>query len=184
MKNEPLLGRLIEGDALRDAVHIAIAPVRALELLLPGQFVELFDGAVRTCKDGHAVGIVDPFLVDPVRSGECFWLFLLPRTITSLRHDWTHPSFVAASSNIETRPEPAESLVERSKAWLRNYDRTLGKYEGWAVMHATDFLDHDDYVNCGDTELYLPDDFWDHFQIATGRIVMDNQRGSFFSCSC
>ena len=93
-QNVPNLGRLIDGDARRDAVHIAVAPVTAGQELRPGERVGfLADGRVGAV--GETIGIIDPFLTASVREGERCWLFLYPNTITSLRHVWTHPSFVA-----------------------------------------------------------------------------------------
>jgi hypothetical protein len=39
------------------------------------------------------IGIVDPFLDQPVRPGEEFWVFVYPNTITGMRHYWQHPAF-------------------------------------------------------------------------------------------
>lgn len=92
----PTIGRLVSGDAGRDAVHVAVAPVTAPCELQPGQHVD-----PRGNPEGSGVapvGIVDPFLREPVRPGQRFWLFLYPNTVTSLRHEWTHPAFPTASA--------------------------------------------------------------------------------------
>jgi hypothetical protein len=88
----PILGSLIDGDARRDAVHVAIAPVVAAETLSPGQHVGL-TGDGRAGTSAAPIGIVDPFLTEDVREGQRFWLCLYPNTVTSLRHVWTHPAF-------------------------------------------------------------------------------------------
>lgn len=92
------VGKLIDGREERDAIHIAVAPVFAAEELSPGQHVGLVEAGntelAGPCKT--PLGIVDPFLTSPVPRGARFWLFLYPNTITSLRHDWTHPVFARA----------------------------------------------------------------------------------------
>lgn len=89
-----MIGKLIEydSDARRDAVHVAVMPVVAATYLSAGDHVGLQ-------KDGRfgrlaqeIVGVVDPFLTTAVMPGDKFWLFLLPNTVDSLRHVWTHPS--------------------------------------------------------------------------------------------
>jgi hypothetical protein len=94
----PQIGSLVpDGENRRDAVHVAIAPVIASEDLVPGQHVGL-DGGRPThawARANTKIGIVDPFLAEPVKRGQRFWLFLYPGTITSLRHVWTHPAFTA-----------------------------------------------------------------------------------------
>ena len=86
-----VLGKLAEGHSERDAVHIAIVPVVAGADLSPGQIVSPDGYPAGVTR--HRVGIVDPFLTEQVKEGEHFWLLLYPGTITSLRHEWTHPAF-------------------------------------------------------------------------------------------
>ncbi len=95
----PNLGEVPDETAKRDAVHIAVAPVIAGEILSPGQRVGLG-------KNGRVVGvnnigvkdigIVDPFLrVKEIQVDQSCWLFLYPNTVTSLRHVWSHSAFSA-----------------------------------------------------------------------------------------
>jgi ABC-type nitrate/sulfonate/bicarbonate transport system substrate-binding protein len=89
----PQVGKLIDSDARRDAIHVAVAPVEAAEDLQPGQHVGLVAGLASGTV--AAIGVVDPFLTEAVRKGQRFWLFLYPNTVTTLRHVWTHPAFMA-----------------------------------------------------------------------------------------
>lgn len=99
MDTGPQLCELIhDGERRRDAVHIALAPVTAVERLRPGQHVGLVQEGnvelVGPCQ--HNIGIVDPYLTGDVEPGQRFWLCLYPGTVTGLRHVWTHPVFAAA----------------------------------------------------------------------------------------
>lgn len=90
--SETKLGQLIDGTARRDAVHVAIAPVQAAERMTPGQRCGVrFDGCAWT--RAKIIGIVDPFLTEPVEEGQWFYLCLFPGTVTGMRHHWSHPSF-------------------------------------------------------------------------------------------
>lgn len=110
------LGKIITTEQHRDAVHIAVAPVEAKTRFRPGYPVSLDqDGKAYLGTD--PVGIVDPFLQDAVQPGQRFWLFLFPGSITSLRHEWTHPAFCASDERYE------------SEKWLRSYAEDLNNYE-------------------------------------------------------
>lgn len=94
--NLDTIGQLLYGDEGRDAVHIAIVPGSCEVELHPGQWVGLVRQgrtAVVSPGEGRKIGIVDPFLKAAVKPGEKFWVFLVPRTITGLRHVWSHPAF-------------------------------------------------------------------------------------------
>ena len=93
----PKLGELITGPAGRDAVHVAVMPVDAGEPLEPGEWVGVMLNGKAYNAYAHGIellGIVDPFLEIGVNTGERFYLCLLPGTVTSLRHVWTHPGLV------------------------------------------------------------------------------------------
>lgn len=186
------LGTIIGPNEKRDAIHLAVEPIIADEVLSPGEHVGF-------TREGHAgssgvpkyLGIVDPFLSRPVQPGERFWLVVYPRQITSLRHVWTHPEF----------PETAKrELTEEEEQKVRN---TLLTLDGWSekmnqfcereritreelIEHAKAYLDRGDYWCEGGRfeSVYVPDEFWDFFEIATGRRVEESDRRNFFSCSC
>ncbi len=97
MDNTPKLGQLITETAYRDAIHVAVAPVEAAENLRPGMRVIMRAGKAEYCEreEYQATGIVDPFLPSGmiVKTGQVFWMLLMPGTITALRHVWQHPAF-------------------------------------------------------------------------------------------
>lgn len=94
------LGTILDGSEKRDAIHIAVEPVKvswSSRALNPGEHVYFnqFDGCRPAVTESH--GIVDPYLTKPVQPGERFWLFIKPRTITELRHVWEHPDFPSST---------------------------------------------------------------------------------------
>jgi hypothetical protein len=162
------IGKLIIAPRDRDAIHIAVAPVEAGYQLRPGQQVRIQDEkAVYTIDRNHAIGIVDPFLTGFVNPGEKFWLFLFPGTITSIRHDWTHPKFPVSNSLSE--------LQKLAKDWL----------EAFAKENYTDLEDILQAAEGGWTSngvgITVPNEFWIQYKLYTGRTgnVTD-----YFSCSC
>ena len=184
------LGQLITGDVERDAIHIAVAPVTATELLKPGQTIGFADDATNelVCSrlGNRGIGIVDPFLHDSVEKGQRFWMFLKPNTITSLKHVWTHPSFAAQDKN------KLQNKKADSETWMRE----------WAVQHMREdyysddggwLSDDDAYANSiragfnhqvgpyEDARDYIDNEWWQHWENITGQT---GERDTYFSCAC
>lgn len=109
-----LIGKIHAEAHPRDAVHIAVAPVIAGEVLAPGQHVGIIgrDDDSETFVVGRhekPIGIVDPFIEGVVLPRQHCFLFLYPGSITSLRHEWAHPAFQATA---KPQPVPAASDEE------------------------------------------------------------------------
>lgn len=108
------LGKIITTEQHRDAVHVAVAPVvAAQDGLVPGRHIGIISGDTAGVVD-NPIGIVDPFLACSPKKGERFWMYLYPGSITSLRHDWTHPAF-----NDDQSCKMADKAS--SEAWLRMF---------------------------------------------------------------
>ena len=88
------------------------------------------------------------------------------------------------------RPEKVRSLddpaMTEARAWIYNFAESVGLDYDELIEAAGDYLSHGDYlVKGGDLEgEYVPDEFWDHYQVVKKEKVDENDRGSFFSCSC
>lgn len=184
------LGTIItEGG--RDAIHLAVEPVEAGEKLYAGQDIGIKDG--KAFHWGHcskSLGIVDPFLKEPVNLGQKFWLIVYPRQITSLRHVWEHPDF-----EIKETEQP-KSLSVDSEEWLRDWC-SKNDCPDWLTVKAALLGEHvevvegygEAYSNEGEYLLFrgrnahasIPLEFWEHFEKATGKRV---KQYDFFSCTC
>lgn len=162
------IGRIITEPQNRDAVHMAIAPIEAGEDIRPGHHVGLKDGKATTERSAQRIGIVDPFLQFGVKKGQKFWLFLYPGSITSLRHDWTHPSF----GNIEGTME--FSQMELSIAWMHKFCEQNGIHYGYLISQQSVGGRDDLSDNLGDNK-----EFASHYSIITGKECPD-----YFSCAC
>lgn len=181
------LGTIIQGGG-RDAIHLAVEPVIAGHTLYPGAHVGISGGEAYSNLDkAHPpfvekhLGIVDPFLKEPVRPGEMFWLVVYPRQITSLRHVWDHPDFPTEEErNIGERV--ADKLLGGSEQWIRDYASSLGISYERLMSGARNYQDKGDFLSLGDNEEYLDDRFWEHWEKVTGNKT--GNTGSFFTCSC
>lgn len=178
------LGTIIDDKQKRDAIHLAVEPVIAGEVLRPGNHVRINKGiAYRSATEG-ALGIVDPFLSGPVKKGERFWLVMYPRTINSLRHVWTHPD-LPNEIGIDSPNK------ETSEAWLREFcdKNDCPRYD--VVMEVLDqgsTVDGDEYTSesilfrGSNAHAEIPPEFWVHAEIVLGRKL--KYRPEYFSCTC
>lgn len=176
------IGSIILDEADRDAIHIAIFPLTAIERLCRGYYVKLavskFE-AIR-CTDRHdAIGIVDPFLeCEHVEKGERFWCFLFPNSITGLRHHWTHPAF-------DTGPDVHKKwLLEFCDKWKFDCDELLEAATSdvgyrYATAYGRDLHDKSQ-LDEGEYEL-----FWYHIEKFIGQKFDEAHReGLQWTCSC
>lgn len=167
--NDPILGKIIKGDARRDAIHIAITPVTSDYTLQPGQHVGLDGSETKVIGIvADPIGIVDPFLKGPVAPGSRFWLFLYPKTITSLRHDWSHPAFKRKAMS--------------SREWIENLAGVFNLSYQELMDGAAKFLDNGDCLEDDFQEFTVPGSFWKHYENVTSTIVPHEKRENFFTC--
>lgn len=176
--NELGLGEVIVGAPERDAIHIAVVPIEAGDKLRPGDHVRVSDGKAYSTGSGERVGVIDPFLTrDVLREGERAWLFLYPGTITSLRHEWSHPDFprqAALSDADVARTESDRWLREFAEKMDTSYEAMMGGLEQKHVCWGTSTYEYDGPSG----------DFWRHLEAVKGRPFVEAAKGSFFSCSC
>lgn len=181
------LGAIIGANEARDAIHLAVEPIEAMEKLMPGEDVGIVDGKASKWA-AKRVGIVDPFLKGMVEKGERFWLVVYPRQITSLRHVWTHPDFEAVA-DISEASNDAKSV---SEAWMKewavqhmsedyygDYDKPLPPETAYAYA-----IDAGHNLSVGpyeDARVHINQEWWTHWERITGQV---GQRDEYFSCAC
>ena len=182
------LGTVISTNEKRDAIHIAVEPVVAGEILGPGDHVRVTDGIATKTMLNTGVGIVDPYLIHPVHKGERFWLLIYPRQIKSLRHVWSHPAF---PDEQEKNTKSQDKVV--SEAWLRRFceDGNAPSYEILIESLSNGATNDYDVASSNDGEYLhvsgwdasgdIPDEFWDHIEVVLGKSF---PRAKYFSCSC
>ena len=175
-------GKIIYGYQQRDAVHVAVTPVEAGEAIDPGKWCYLKDGKAYPhtyWRDGERVGFADPCLSERVKQGETFWLWLKPGSITSLRHNWTHPLL----------PEQPPTSEQKQAAMKRMGE--IGQHIGG--FSAEEMVEY--YIDVAngrggclpnDIDNYdAPDDFWEIGELITGLVVAPaKKKDHYFRCSC
>lgn len=191
---EAKLGQIITEPGAqnqRDAVHIAVVPVRATYGIDPGQRIGVTpDGleADADCDASQYVGIADPFLGSRIKRGQTFWLFLFQGSVHTLRHEWTHPAFPAVAVTAEGAQAVA-SAKDISEKWLRDwcsandcpgYDAVLERVQ--AGDYHSSWSDEYFHFDGSDAHAEIPAEFWQHMAIVTGQKF--DAPPTSFSCSC
>ncbi len=207
-------GHTFGEDRGRDAIHLAVKAMQAGERLWPGQHVGIgTDGKVWTAAakplDVDTIGIVDPFLEGSVMPDQWFWLTLYPRTITSLRHAWTHPAFDADGVALTSMAHPRGGIAvpsDLNPASLASIEIDPKAYSekwmrDWALAHMsadyygdgpsvgaeqayTNAIEAGHEMSVGPYESardHIDNEWWVHWEAITGE---KGQRGEYFSCSC
>lgn len=171
-----MLGELVDGTPPRDAIHVAITPAIVDTNLKPGTRVGVINMTAGIPLVGmiqsNQIGIIDPFLPDYVPRGERCWVLLFPNTIIGMHHEWQHPLLVN------------DQIRESSKKWIENFcAEELLDYQ--QLLDATEnYLENGRNWNVGHSGYEFKDEYWLHYMIVTGKFVPENERYSFFYCSC
>lgn len=177
------LGTILGENEKRDAIHLAVEPVIAGAVLVPGQHITVNDGVAYPADVGRGLGIVDPFIhARFVEAGQRFWFVMYPRMVHSLRHVWTHPAF--ADESAPPLPQKGRSK-EASEAWLRDFI-SRSDCPDYETVIAAAVNNDDEYLHFTGSDAHgdIPAEFWDHVETVTGRKIPDSNRASYFSCSC
>lgn len=115
---------IVDGDRRRDAIHVAIAPVspiwasieagRPIRFLTDDEYADYLKEkdkdsvtvprieAVTECEleETGCIGVISPFLKgEQVNVDQRCYAFILPNTVTSLRHVWVNPKFTAVMTS-------------------------------------------------------------------------------------
>jgi len=170
---------------VKDAIHVAILPVIVGPDLCvyPGRPAKVSSfneeaGLFELGEIGKNIGIINPFMGGRADSGDRIYIFLYPNTVTSLRHDWEF-------EGLETIRKIGQPTLDGSKLYIENLAENLDMSYEDLMDAAEDFIDYGNYCNVGINEdASLPDEFWAHYELISGRIVPADKRYSFFSCSC
>lgn len=165
----------------RDAIHVAIIPVMADMILYPGQSVGVCEKQIpKVDTMSESVGIVDPFLKDRIFPGQWFYLFLFPRTVSNLRHNWSHPAFFENAKDIQ-----------RSIEWLKNFASRHNfsyPYDGEGpykemMRQVKVYLSRGTSDSDSWQHIELDNTFWDHIETVLDQKIVD-YRTEYIPCSC
>ena len=91
---------------------------------------------------------------------------------------------------LEEHDQPEEASRQRrfvpAMRVIRGWADAAGLSVEEMLTGAKDFLANGEYLSEGSRwdGFHLEDDFWPAYEIVTGETVLEEQRGSFFSCAC
>lgn len=176
-------------DYKKDAIHVAIATVKAGEDLSPGDWVGFQDQEGVAFKDAHWLGIVNPFSNGPVKKGQDFQLYLKPNSVTSLTHQWEHPLFNRDPDRIAIAENWLKFVCNYNEYWgeqeeeYDNYSRIVRDFKAGDLGFWASGDDFSEKYNSNKDGFRKK--FWDNLEVVTGVMATKEQREQeYFSCSC
>lgn len=188
---DPLLslGKTPEGDARRDAIHIAVIPLTTIGVCKPGDHVGVRGNLVSPKYTPH-VGIIDPFLPKEHLAkpeGQRVWVFLYPNSVAGMRHAWEHPAFMPEEEPpaerkvvpLTSKARAAEIMTEVANAMGLSF----GKLLEMATQCADGLVDyHTQYWSEDWRDGFDAAKFWPAFETYTGKKRPASE--FIFNCSC
>lgn len=196
------IGKVLNGNEERDAIHIAILPVIAGDdYMYAAEEVGFVYGSNSIVKSKPSVyglatvGIIDPFLKDSVKKGDRVWMFMLPGTITGLRHNWAHP----AVDTVQAASGESEAWLRKfADSWNFDYDEMIaiaskGTVKKNLQVGSLGSIEIDtEWITARGVDLHsrseLGEDyalFWQHMEALTGQKFDEAHREKVgWSCSC
>lgn len=182
------LDELISGKEERDAIHVAVCPVIANAKLSPGEHVGLIgrtkpgptaaQAEYIVGKSTKPIGVISPFLRQPVLKGDRCWLMLYPNTITSLRHEWAHPVFEEFA--LQDAADASNLLANVAE------EMGLSFHDFLAALHC--YVDHGKTTRASEGSYDLPVETWQQvwraFEALTGKRTPSDEDYHPFYCSC
>lgn len=168
------LGKAPLDLGVKDAIHIAIASVRAGSYLNPGDPVKIneFGEGVKSSKK-DSVGVVDPFLKGGIQRGQNFWILLSQTEIPNVQHVWEHPE-------CSFEPPTRESVYNK---WIQGIADDLGISYQELMDAARNFINSDeqDKLKINKTQEEIEEiesdgyyDFWSEWVEETGYDGFEN----------
>lgn len=184
----PKLGELVREGDQRDAIHIAVVPVKIWgKGLRPGMHVGVREltGELWATKSGDPIGVLDPFYKQPFEANQKAWMLLYPGSVVGLRHQYRHPVLDAAlirQETIELLHAPARQCIEQAGEIVgMSYDRMMQAAGRYLDAGDSELVD----MNTSNAAIDIDwPKFWAAYSLLTNRNPPEDDRRDFFTCSC
>lgn len=160
----------------RDCIHVPYLEVTCDYDIRPGKFVGLIDKKnFRVELSTTPIGVVDPFRLNVIPSGEVFRMYLFPDKVTNMKHQWTSPLIDFAASK------------EESVAWLKAFANKIN-YDYNDLLELVKESQEWDSLTTNNDAYYafcrVEADFWLHYQNVTNTVLEMDTVTKPFTCSC
>ena len=188
MSDQPKLGQLIEGEAHRDAVHVAVVPCIAKTKHYPGDHVnaELHHGDwVVTVGKDNPIGVVDPFLKAPLKHGDHFYLYLYPGSAIGLRHVYRHPVLdhdIIRKETMEALNAPAVEYIRECAGMIdMTYTDLIEALSKWVDYGESTDVNMNQSI--ASMDIKWPK-LWAAWGVVTGSAMPRDTKEEPFNCKC